>query len=402
MTISKKYQWAEIWLIIYAIAIVLLPPLRAFGKSFYAAEILLTPLIMVFFKNLILKKVGRPPKELIAVGIALTCAFFVGMGRDNFATSIVKYWTFTEDHFSFSKDIIRYFRFLLILSTPWIISQTFPTEHRGNYSELFLKTLKYSLVASVCVAIVEKFGLINLRALYHPDPYAYFWEGRSYATFSSPLESGMFFMAMGIQTLSSIKSRRKLTDVIIGLVLLLGFVMSKGGTALVAGLVAVIYLAFIRLNSKNRGIVIGGLVTSCIVFILFLPQQYIAAKSGNVLYRTMAWRAWIMSLPEHPHFAAVGMGFTNMVSDNSFFLFVLIGGLLLLIPVLLWLNKLRKLIPMPCYPFFIVWVVSWLALDTIAYWGIGRAAWLLLGLFWVDYNTSNRLNMTHVQTVHSP
>ena len=62
-------------------------------------------------------------------------------------------------------------------------------------------------------------------------------------------------------------------------------------------------------------------------------------------------------------------------------------------------KTLPVIVPEKFLPVFLFWGLSWLALDSIGYWGIGRALWMLLGLL---YSSGSLATASAEKTRNSP
>lgn len=380
---AKRLEFFKIWLVIYGIGLVLIPPLHIKEKTIYAAEILLLPLLFMVALEIARGNWRPPPKTLIWLSGALFVAYGAGLLRGNKALDFSRYWGFHEDAFTFTQDTTRFIRLLLIFCTPWLLS--YFSAKKESASKLFFNTVKWCLALSAALALLENAGYISLREMYHPDKFAFFWAGRSYATFASPLEASLMFTAVLIQSVSQINKSKLAQELGFLLLLGLGLLLTEGGTGLVASTAGLFYILFQKVPPKRRIPFLA--IAAAVLTILFwlTPDQFLLVKTGNFEFRTRTWIKWLHALPSYPHFLLIGMGFTNLVIDNSLLGILVMGGINLLIPFYYWMKNLFLKIPRIWYPFFLVWGISWLTLDSLTYWGIGRVAWILLGLVNLEY-----------------
>ncbi len=379
-------SWFKKWLLCLSVGIVLIPPVHVAGKNIFAAEWMLAPILVLFTKQIFEAKISKPPRELVFIWVGFFLALFAGRFRGDLAYEFSQYKTYVkvdELRFNWLQEIIRCLRWAIIFSMPWILCQI--EIHKKEVWHFFLKALRISVLISAFLAILDYTRITHLGGFYGTDGGSNIWIGRSYGTFQSPLEASLIYAAVLAQNLCSlIDKKRKITrfEILETIILFSALLMTRGLTALVACSVALLSRV-IRLPSRIRQYLILAMGLVFLAFLVFDSGGILLMnKINNFSVRLETLFSWLLAIPSHPHILFFGLGFSNLVIDNSFMITLISGGLCLFVPWLFWTKKIFKSIPKEMLPFFIVWIVSWVTLDSMGYWGIGRAAWIFLGLFY--------------------
>ncbi|MDZ4677730.1 MAG: hypothetical protein SGI74_09495 [Oligoflexia bacterium] len=366
----KKKSFAYYWILIYAFALILCPPLKIGSKNVFLVELLLFPLLLKLGYALVKGKAKAPPRPLILVWVALLLAFISGLWRQELAKELSLYLTYfyppEGDQFRLTTDLTRYVRWTLMFSTPWIIQQTLSAKTLPT----FLRAIYVLVFISACLALFEMGGYINL-APYYGYVRNDFWGTRSYGTAQSPLEASLIYGGVLILLLLNPHNLLKTKSTIYFIAAItyaLALIATFGATAFVATAVCIV-LWKIKSSSYMKNV------------FSVLPFNFLSLKQANFLTRFELWGKWLAVVPAHPWIVIFGMGFTSLVSDNSLFLMVMYGGFFLLISFLWWLKTCFVKVPAEFKIFFIFWFISWITLDSVGFWGIGRLAWLLFGFF---------------------
>ncbi len=380
----KSLSKAHVFIIVYVVAIVLVPGISVREKTVFAAEILLLPLFILYCWRLCAGKVRLPPKPLLWILLSLMVCFIFGYFRRNVGAEISIYAAELgqDDSFKFSRDIIKLFRWMGIFSTPWIVSQVFRNDDKNeNYLQFFIKSVVVIVFISSLLSLAEHFNLIKLSEIYNYER-GKTWSDRSYGTFSSPLEAAMVYGLTLVLTFQIIFEdfRENYIFLLVFPSICFALVLTQSATGFLAAIMGIAFLIFSRLPTKARAGVLLLIGLSMAILSLFLPKLWISWKVQNFLSRTLIWKAWLFLIPKHPWFGIAGMGFTNIVIDNSFLFMLVTGGVLLFVAFLSWAARLIKFSDTKIYPLLIVWMLSWLTLDSVGYWGIGRLGWFALGL----------------------
>jgi len=162
---------------------------------------------------------------------------------------------------------------------------------------------------------------------------------------------------------------------------LIALVLTHGGTAFVALIVALAtFYYFERATKKaNIRIILGVLCLTLVIAFLALPNIFFHQKIGDFIYRQKMYWQYLAVLKETPLIGIWGIGFSRVCTDNNFIGLVVQGGIILLVAALNWIFRSIKLAPHSLRYVFVFWIVTWLSFDTIGYWGIGRFCWFLLG-----------------------
>jgi hypothetical protein len=375
-----------LWVNLYAFGLVLFPHLSIAGKQVYAAEWMLLPFLGIVATTWFRHGWKRPPLELVLVWLGLAITFSAGYFRENFASRISLYvdlGAIQEERFHWGQDGIRWIRWTLLFSLPWILSQLAPL--RGSAVILktrFLDSLKIAVFFSALLTIAEWAGWINLVSFYAPNRQPHWWTDRSFGTFASPLEAGLVYALIPI--LIATEDRRGGTRgaVFKGLVTatsLLALACTHGVSAASALVITVGWFAYNRSSRTSRTLLVGLILSVIASVIIFVDHDSIFERLGSLHNRARIWNAWIKVVQDQPWAALTGIGFANVTIDNSALLILASGGIAWFVPTYLWLKRtIRDVTPDLRYAFFF-WVLSWFTLDSIGYWGIGRILWMMIG-----------------------
>lgn len=372
-------NYKSVWLATYVLAIIVLPPLTLNGKSIFWAELLLIPVIIEFLGS---GGWRRFPVSLGWVLGALFVAFFTGLFRGQIGHEISPYWSKPgwetyNDAFSLGRDLTRVIRWALLFSTPVLIGYFFRNSDRTKISEFFLRVFTIAAGLSAVVAILEFLGLFPSQ-IYHSVTVD--WKQRSYGTFQSPLEASLIYGAGLVLTIQRLKRPYEL---IVVALFLCALMTTYGATAMMASLACLPWMIFSRHKTSGKHV---ALIASIIIFLTLvtfktiLPMNFVLWKFVNFSARFEFWKKALITFMDHPHFFLTGMGFTSLVMDNSFFLLILLGGFPLFIATFLWMKQLLVRSPKAFHVILLFWILSFAALDSIGFWGIGRVCWLLLGI----------------------
>ncbi|MCC6276393.1 MAG: hypothetical protein IT289_00605 [Oligoflexia bacterium] len=364
----------------YIVFLCLVPPIRVFNKTIFFSELLLLPLIALAIVN---HSKIRLPKSLGAVWLCLTASFLAGLWRGDLGVTISQY-PMGDDSFRLGQDSIRYVRWLLLFSTPWLV---YSIGAKIPFEPLF-KTLRLSLAASALIAVFEALKLFDPTKIYgHASVLG--WADRVQGPFASPLEASLMFsvgILLGVEGL--LTKKNLILNLILAACSLFALVKSQGGTAFVAVSVAAAYLMF-KLPTPHRSspsrrqvlYIFLGLGAILAVVLAWLPPWIYEQKLANFLIRFSTWGKFLTLCLEKPYVGLVGLGFTGVVGDNSLFLMSIYGGLALLIAAAIWITGLMRNLNTPLLRSLgVLWVLSFFTLDSIGYWGLGRLMWFLLGV----------------------
>jgi hypothetical protein len=245
-----------------------------------------------------------------------------------------------------------------MFSTPLLVALWFEKES-GTAS--FLKATVILGGVSAALSSLEGLGLIELKNIY-PYPHDINWEGRSYGTFPSPLEASLAYGAIFVASLMFPGRWPKLVSALA----LVALALTHSATGLLAATAGSLVWAITFKKHKQA----NGL----------FPASWLQSKWGNFSTRILMWKKWLLLCSDHPLLFLTGMGFTQLVVDNSFLMFFVYGGVILAVAVLYYFKTVLRFTTKISLPLLIVWFVSWVSLDSVGYWGIGRLCWVLMGL----------------------
>jgi hypothetical protein len=390
------------YIIFYAFALCLIPPVEFHGHSIFAAEWGLLPLFILLIFDLMrsFHNLSLPPKGLVVIWIAMGCAFLSGIWRGNLGSEISIYKMISTDEFHFARDGVKCLRWIVLFSTPWTVFNTFKrSQDSGDKLDVFKKYLRLFGLISASLGILEVYQLINLQTLgFHHE--GLYWTGRLYGTFPSPLEASLFYGLILIFTVCEIlnfsgrKNYKYYFLIASSVVFFCALILSEGGTAFAA---LIFTFCFYKMNSakKPRQTLNWLLIFAFIMVVLFGALYFYSgesqAKINNFLVRFNTWIKWMKLIPSNPWVLVSGIGFSDIVADDSFFTILIKMGIFGFVTVMIWLKFLFKKVNLntPIKLLIVFWIISWLTLDSIGFWGIGRAMWMILGLSWAGELTSN-------------
>jgi hypothetical protein len=377
----KRLNFQKIWLAAYAFLLCLFPAIEFHGRSFFAAEWGLIPLILFYTFQ---KNKSKPPSYLILVWGTLLVAFVAGIWRGELSNQMTIYIPTESDVFKLSKDGVRLGRWLVLFSTPWLIKESFLAKPVDDYLDFFRKILRWAAFASAALGILEQVNILTLVNMgYHQ--VSPFWVGRLYGTFPSPLESSLFysfvFFDIVVEKFLFMKTAKDSSALLIAPTLFIATLLSRGGSALVSLALAFAILSIF--NTKKARSPVAKLLVMGSLFVtligLYFLSPVVQGKAYSFLVRFDTWKNWFKILPSHPFIIVTGIGFSNLVVDNSYITLIIKFGLLGFLCIILWLRELSENLT-DIWPLLLFWMISWISLDSIGYWGIGRAMWLILGL----------------------
>jgi hypothetical protein len=371
-----------------------LPPVHWHGKTFFWAEISLIPFAIEFLKfHGPLNWAKATPTALKYTIGACLIALFAGLFRGEDAQRMSIYPMAVSDAFS-KQDLVVFLRWIILFATPFIVGQSFSTAQRRvreNLAETFVKTLGVCVFIAACAAVAEKFGtnlFVNLG--YHDQPPEQ-WLGRSYGPFVTPLEAGLVFAAAIMFCVSSSLKRRVLSwpIAILGLTSALALIFTHTGTAVIALALTLFFIGVTHASKKVAWFVVTGVFACSIMLVSVAPHEFLRLKFHDLIIRADTWKHWLAFLPSKPWYAIIGIGWSRLISDNSYLLLLMKGGVILLGAVLLWVKDLWRTLPAELKPIYLFWLLTWLTLDSIGYWASGRALWMLWGLLILNADKSD-------------
>lgn len=409
MTQKRFEPVIKAWTWIYGAGLVLIPPIHLFGKSIFFAEYGLLPFLsLIAIRFYQARTLPYPPRILWLVWISLFSAFLAGIQeRENFVQKLSIYnsigplW---DDHFQLLRDGTRFFRWSLLFSTPWLILQmkTFLSPN-ARLSQTLLHSIYVGTIISATLSILNYLGYLSLSGFYAINADSVDsseWLGRSYGTFVSPLEAGLFYGAICICTLT-LKNAFNPWNWLIFALSFSGMLLTKSTTALSLALIIGVIYTFgkpsITIHHLRRSMLwIPLLTVIAITMILsFTKNRYLLnifdfaysdSASQHVLpfksliVRLRTWLYWIYALPQNPNLFFSGLGYTSLVCDNSIITLFVMGGPVLAFSVFFWFHNLLGKIPQQLTFVLLFWIGTWLTLDSIGFWGIGRFMWMLVSL----------------------
>lgn len=371
------------WIQIYAFALVLLPPISVGSKNLFCAELLLLPLCFSFVIQVAKDRKLSAPRPLIYVLLSIVVAFIAGMFRGTITDALDMYKDLTPHityYFTLSGDLIKAIRFGIMFSTPLLVFYFYRNKNPQNLPDTFLSALTMAGILSVGVALLEQFGFIDLG---HPREHEW-WGNRSYGTFPGPHEASLFYGMFAFRSLLElIKGKAQYRYHLFCLVLFfVGLALTRTISGGIAFSLALFFYGIQKLSMKWRLVILPGFITVAVLAFQFSP--FLNNKLYSFLYRVRIWPPWWDYIQEHPWFLFTGLGWSGIVTDNSFGFCLIKGGIFFCVAIFLWVKFLYGFIAPRSHKFlFLFWVASWFPLDSITFWGVGRIMWVLLGLYWV-------------------
>lgn len=354
----------------------------------YLSELLLAIPIAVVAKDF---KLDQIDKRLWLVTLSFVLAFFIGMDRGDSLVPFNPYWGGTQykdftDRFNWSRDSIRLARWLLLFSTPALFAQFMKTS-KISESDV-LKVIYWCSLVSGLLAIAEAFSLVHLENWgYYESYFNPNWSRRSYGTFSSPVDAALVYFVLIL--ISATKIKTLWPGILVGSVCVF---LTQGTTALIFGLVSLAFLFKPNYFEIKKLIVFLFLFSGSAVFTIwfFSDLQWASIKMGGLYDRLSIWKNLIFAISSNPESLFLGKGFSSFVTDSSYLSLLLMGGLLLFISGFSYISCLCVGLSLKMGPIILLWVLSWVSLDSMGYWGMGRLGWLLLGLNLFERNKNVR------------
>lgn len=335
-----------------------------------------------------------PPKALVLTWVGIAMAYVSGIFRGNIAYEIIIYKSLTspeEQSFHAVQDAIRCFHWLLLISTPWLISQLKLIADDSDPVNTFLKWVRWTIFVSAIAAVLDHWSWIDLSKVYPYPHYNNWWTSRTYGTLPSPLEAGLVYAFGVLSGVIGLKDSVKTTHVLIqktnlNLTLQIfisaaALIYTQGQVAEICCLVAVaaVLLQDLSMTHKRKfaflSLILG--VTGVSIAIAFGFHLKVEA----VAKRTITWAWWIQQVVLFPRILFTGIGFSAVYVDNSSLWVLITGGLALCVPLLMWFDLLLKKVTRDFQPLFLFWVLTWLGLDSLSYWGIGRIMIALVSFY---------------------
>jgi hypothetical protein len=385
-TSFQPERFLFLWVTIYAFGLVLFPHIGIAGKQIYAAEWMLLPLLGIVVSTGFRYGWKRPPVELVLLWLGLVVTFAAGYFRENFAARISLYVDIAgiqEERFQWGQDAIRWVRWTLLFSLPWLMSQLAPLRISViALKSRFLDALKIAVLISAFLTITEWTEWFDLASLYGPNRHPLWWSDRSFGTFASPLEASLVYALMPILVVTEDQragTRGFVFKALVIIASLFALAFTRGTSAACALVATLGYFVYLRSSSTTRKIWVGLTLSAVVSVFIFVPQDYLFEKLVSLHNRTRIWLAWIYLLKDFPRAALTGIGFANVTIDNSAIMMLVVGGLAWFVPAYLWLRKLVVGATADLRYAFIFWIFSWCTLDSIGYWGIGRILWMMIG-----------------------
>lgn len=372
----------------YGAASILVPPIKIHGKDIFLAEVFLVPLFVYVLLKFLKKPEWKVEPNLLLLVFAVLISFLSGLYREQTANDITVYnWGNFDDGFSLGKDGIKALHWLGMFATPLFVWRAFRlVEDRDKLLTVFLDWVIFFSAISGFLAIVDHYGLIKLSNIYASAKYSN-WEGRAFGTFVSPLEASLVYASTFCSAAQRSFAEREFRWLRILYLPILGYalILTQSATALIGVVLGIGFIFYQRLPRTLRKHVLIFIALLILLFAVTLPPGWLSVKIGNFSVRLLMWTKWVTHIPSHPWFAITGMGFTSLVVDNSFILLLVYGGLVLFIFFFKWFfNVLRNMNYDPLCPYLIIWIFSWLTLDSLGYWGLGRICWFASGLAMIN------------------
>lgn len=389
-SISVGHTCGRYWLALYAVALVLCPPIHVREKTLYAAEVLLLAPVLLAFWEILKGRFVRPPKELVVVWAALSIAYIFGNFRGMAAYEIALHKDLNDivhERFSWTQDGIRWVRWSVMAGSPWIFLQLHRYMEAGPRSlDLFVQWLKWSILVSSVISILVWVGLLDLSSIYVIRAKGW-WIGRSFGTFASPLEAGLVYGLAPVLVLCSPATRStlgRLADATLVTVSLLSLTITFSVSAWISLFAAAAYFTAKSFTPQRKLVAVTSICLAVLfggtAALLFVPETYYISKIVSMSARAQIWTSWLNGLPSRPWSALTGIGFADVSVDNSSIMLLIYGGIGLFVALYFWLRVLLRGAAPIVSTAFLFWLVSWCTLDSIGYWGIGRILWMMLAL----------------------
>lgn len=387
----KKYASPTI-----ALALVLFPSISLFGKNIFFIELITFGLLIYSLASIQRQTNIEFPAELKLVLLAAAIPYIAGMFRQETTGQmlIYKYYEARDDTFSLTQDTIRWLRFTLLFCTPWLISNFIKNEmSQSKFMDSFLKYLVYATAISGVISLIVKFRILNLSFI-GLGMKNMEWENRAFGTFTSPQEAGLFFGGIFILLTLDLFHKKQIPsplEVMSLILIFAGLFSTKTATAFIGVFVTLGVFVFLKTKRQIRILLCIFLTIGLLVALTFTSGSLVIWKFNNLTIRTFIFSQWFETLQQKPIFLITGIGYSSIVTDSSFLFFIIKGGVALTAAIIIWLRFLLKKSG-PFFYFYLYWFCTWLALDSFGFWGIGRLAWILLGVQYAE--RSNKLR-TH-------